>query len=901
MKDPKNVDKALPGSAQAQAAAYDALTDLPNRAMVLREGQRLLAEFQRTAMHLSLLLIGLDGLAPAGAAAVEPLSDAAIQEIVGYLKNSIRDMDFLGRAGDGVFVALVRHEDPRQIKAVAARLLHMLNEPLSSMGQPIAGAAVRARLGVATYPQDGTDMQALLAHARAAMHDARHAARGQPGMQESDASQGLDQGMGQAFADNEPNAARRASASKRSALYGAGVARSLASLTAALQPHVQAIVDDFYGLLSHMPGARNIINSLSPDELAHLKVKQQDNILMLCSPDLTQQQHEATALRLGRIHAMAGLDRAILADSHETLQSLILNYVDASWHARALAILYRRLLKELAWQLHAVQDLQQSHQRILHEINALSWGARSYLDLITQATEVLAQSEGILGCVLMRPDDAGLLMVEALAGDAVHDVFENVEAQQRAWLSAGEDPMKPGPTRRAWHTRQIERCLNYATDTSASHWAPLIRGTAIRSSVTLPLIISQARDPIALLALYANFPGGFSSREQRAFLVQVQSLLIFGINRLESWSGVTHTVPYFVRRRWHALLEGTGLEMHYQPVVELKTNRATKVEALARLRDGSRLLTPAQFFPALSSEDFFHLYVLGLNQVLKQRAQWRAQGLELDIAVNLPAAGLTDARYVEATDMALKIHACPPASLTLEVLETEELAPNVDLIEALGRYLNLGVMLAEDDLGSGYSSLSRLREIPFQIVKIDRSLIHQARQDAFNALRFVYQLTRLGHNLGKKVVVEGVEDEGMLRAIALLDTDYVQGYVVARPMPADALPDWLASSRGPLPACSDSARADNPMVKLACLLTWEEELHLLLEGTCPPKPTDDARLGDMRNLIMSMPIPDSGAVQAKSRLFASALDDGLRSMAYVQAREELIIMIFNACPDRPSV
>ncbi|WP_019938376.1 EAL domain-containing protein [Bordetella sp. FB-8] len=900
MKDQKNIDNALPGSAQAPAA-YDALTDLPNRAMVLREGQRLLAEFQRAATHLSLLLIGLDGLSSVGITLTDPLSDVAIQQVVGCLKNSFRDMDFLGRAGDRVFVALVRHEDPRHITAIAARIAHMLNEPFSGMGQNIPGGAVRARLGVATYPQNGADIQALLAHAQAAMRHAQNAGDGQPGLQGSDSSQGLDEGTGQVLTNIEPNAAGREPASKRSALYGGSVSRSLASLTATLRPHMDAIVDDFYGRLSQMPGAQDIINSLSQDELSHLKGKQKDNILMLCSPVLTEREHEATALRLGRMHAMTGLDRAILADSHETLQSIILDYVDASWHSRALSILYRRLLKELAWQLHAVQDLQQSHQRILQEINALSWNARSYLDLITQATDVLALSEGILGCVLMRPDDSGLLMLEALAGNAVHDVFESVQAQQKTWLWAGEDPTKPGPTHRAWHTRQIERCLNYATDASVAHWAPLIRGTAIRSSVTLPLVISQDRDPIALLALYAKFPGGFSSREQKAFLVQVQSLLVFGINRLESWSGVTHTVPYFVRRRWHALLEDTGLEMHYQPIVELKTNRTTKVEALARLRDGSRLLTPAQFFPALSMEDFFHLYVRGLNQALRQRVQWRAQGLELDIAVNLPAAGLTDARYVQATREALKTHACPPAALTLEVLETEELAPNVDLIEALGHYLNLGVMLAEDDLGSGYSSLSRLREIPFQIVKIDRSLIHQVRQDAFNALRFVYQLTRLGHNLGKKVVVEGVEDEGMLRAIALLDTDYVQGYVVARPMPADALPDWLASSRSPLPVCSDNVRADNPMVKLACLLTWEEELHLLLEGTCPPLPTDDARLCDMRNLIMSMPISDSGAVQAKNQLFANALDDGLRSMAYVQAREELIIMIFNACPDRPPV
>ena len=679
-------------------------------------------------------------------------------------------------------------------------------------------------------------------------------------------------------------------------LYGDYAARSLALLTEALEPHLDAIVDEFYGRLAQLPNARHLINCLSTDELLHLKSRQKDNLLLLCSPALTEQRHESTALRLGRIHALAGLNRATLADGHEILQAIILNYVDASWHAHALSVLYRRLLKELAWQLHAVQDLQHSYQRILQSINALSWSARSYIDLITQAMDLLAQSDGILGCAILRPDDEHMLMVEALAGETARDLYERVEAQQKTWLSLGEDPMKPGPTRRAWETRQIERCLNYATDVSVSLWTPLIQSTGIRSSITIPLVSSQSRNLIALLVIHSTFPGGFSSREQDAFLTQVQSLLIFGITRLESWNGLTHTVPYFVRRRWHALLDAAGLEMHYQPVVELRTGKTTKVEALARLRDGSQLLTPGQFFPALSSEDFLHLYARGLNQTLQQRAAWHAQGIELDVAVNLPAAGLQDTRYVEATARALKEHGCPPGSLTLEMLETEELAPNINLIEALDYYLRLGVTLAEDDLGSGYSSLSRLREIPFQVVKIDRSLIGRAGHDSFNALRFVYQLTRLGHNLGKKVVVEGVEDEGMLEAIALLGTDYVQGYVISKPMPASALQDWLASPRQ-LPGGRDASLPESPLVKLARLLIWEEELHLLLDSPYP-LPTNDARLRAIQDFIMSMPISADGALATKNELISSAFALGLRSLAYVQAREDLIIMIFNDPPGK---
>jgi EAL domain-containing protein (putative c-di-GMP-specific phosphodiesterase class I) len=263
--------------------------------------------------------------------------------------------------------------------------------------------------------------------------------------------------------------------------------------------------------------------------------------------------------------------------------------------------------------------------------------------------------------------------------------------------------------------------------------------------------------------------------------------------------------------------------MHYQPLMDLKTGRVTKVEVLARLRDGDRLLTPGEFFPALSSDDFLELYARGLMQALSQKNHWLRDGIDLNVSVNLPPSALSDNRYFEATQQALAEYGCAPDGLTLEILETDAFPLGVDVLRELTKFKTLGIKLAEDDLGSGHSSLNRLREVPFDLVKIDRKISNLAGQDASDVLRFIYQLIRLGHSLGKTVVVEGIEEAGMLEAVVILGADVAQGYTIAPPMPAEQVAKWLGSQ----PDLPDSRHPETPCGKLAERLIGEERLRLL--------------------------------------------------------------------------
>ncbi|HEY0295223.1 MAG TPA: EAL domain-containing protein, partial [Bordetella sp.] len=187
----------------------------------------------------------------------------------------------------------------------------------------------------------------------------------------------------------------------------------------------------------------------------------------------------------------------------------------------------------------------------------------------------------------------------------------------------------------------------------------------------------------------------------------------------------------------------------------------------------------------------------------------------------------------------------------------------------------LGVGLAEDDLGSGHSSLARLQQLPFDTIKIDRDIVGSAAQDPSQALRFIYQLTRLGHSLGKTVIVEGVEDLDMLEAIMVLGSDAVQGYVISRPMPAARLTDWLRQAQPPM-RLPMPGTVTSTLAKLAALLIWEERLHLML---------DDINTIQM-GLVPALPFNAEPALQGA--LANAALEHGLRSSQYQGARALLV-------------
>lgn len=242
-----------------------------------------------------------------------------------------------------------------------------------------------------------------------------------------------------------------------------------------------------------------------------------------------------------------------------------------------------------------------------------------------------------------------------------------------------------------------------------------------------------------------------------------------------------------------------GLEMFMQPAVDIDAGVVYLFESLARLRleDGS-LVPPAAFLPQLSAAETDRLFRLGLDQVLGHLAAWGGLGPSVKVSVNIAPSTLLDPGCPRFVEEALRRHAIAPERLVLELLETETV--DWDLLRwPLNQLVTLGVGLAMDDLGAGYSSLKRLSMLPFTAVKIDRDMLTGLRTSPLETLSLLATLVQVGRDFDLKVVAEGLEDLGTTEAVTILGARYCQGYYFARPMPAAEVPAWTADfeSRGP--------------------------------------------------------------------------------------------------------
>ncbi len=253
------------------------------------------------------------------------------------------------------------------------------------------------------------------------------------------------------------------------------------------------------------------------------------------------------------------------------------------------------------------------------------------------------------------------------------------------------------------------------------------------------------------------------------------------------------------------------LRLEYQPLAELRTGRVYAVEALVRWDHPRRgPVPPGDFIPqAVQTKTIWSLTEHLVGEAIAQVARWRAQGIDLAVTVNLPAPCLIDERLPGLlADMLMRAR-LPPARLGIEITEDSAIRDPQAAARALSRLRALGIeMLLLDDFGTGYSSLTRLRGLPVTGLKLDRGFLVDAAAHADYAL--IAAVAELAHDLGLRVVAEGVEDGATWTRMAALGCDAGQGYWLSRPLRPQALPAWLRSRRTallPEPAAGASVKA----------------------------------------------------------------------------------------------
>lgn len=234
------------------------------------------------------------------------------------------------------------------------------------------------------------------------------------------------------------------------------------------------------------------------------------------------------------------------------------------------------------------------------------------------------------------------------------------------------------------------------------------------------------------------------------------------------------------------------LQLYFQPKVDLVARETVGVEALVRWHHPVRgLIPPSEFIPFAEHTGSIRIVTRWvLREAIRQCGTWLARGLSLRMSLNISARDLVDAELPDAVDAELRRSKVPPGLVCLEITESALMEDPGQAQETVRRLHKLGVQLAIDDYGIGHSSLAYVKNLPVNELKIDRTFVmNLSSKNADKAI--VRSAVELGHNLGLRVVAEGVESERELQLLRELRCDLAQGYLISKPLPERDFDAWL--------------------------------------------------------------------------------------------------------------
>jgi diguanylate cyclase (GGDEF)-like protein len=246
-------------------------------------------------------------------------------------------------------------------------------------------------------------------------------------------------------------------------------------------------------------------------------------------------------------------------------------------------------------------------------------------------------------------------------------------------------------------------------------------------------------------------------------------------------------------------IERNEFRLHVQPKMKLDTGEVVGVESLVRwLHPVRGNVFPDEFIPFAEQTGFIRVLT---RWVLEQSAalcrEMAGQGIDLKVSVNLSTRDLLDQDLPAKFNDILQRHQVAPGSFCLEITESAIMDDPIRAQQTLERLHAMGVELSIDDFGTGYSSLAYLKRLPVDELKIDKSFVLNMENDIGDT-KIVRSTIDLGHNMGLRVVAEGIESEAVWRLLAALGCDQGQGYFMSRPIPGDKLVDWIRAWVPPL-------------------------------------------------------------------------------------------------------
>ena len=605
--------------------------------------------------------------------------------------------------------------------------------------------------------------------------------------------------------------------------YGAGVETLFEAIQPLLAPTTETFVQAFYQALSQAARITPVLERLGAQQFEELQRKQARYFKLLMTPTLSIAEHLDAARQVGRVHALVGVDLLWLIEAYSLYQNNVQQAMRA-WpvsqhdHDALMWAVARRLTLDLQAQAESYRQIEVDGAQTLIQLDQLALTAESLPDLLGEAMRILGSLDGLLGGLIARPDTNGRMHAEIASPGSIQAYVEAINSGAAPMFSTSpEDVSGRGPAGRAWRSGTVQWTDNYERDPSLNPWTKIGSKLGFRSNVAIPLM-DEAGQSMAILSLYSAWPGYFSTATRRAFVAHVQQVLSLAFLRFQN----RRAVPYQERQAYRRLLNMRRVEMLYQPIIELRQGHLRKVEALARLRgDDGTLIAPGRFLPAFGNVDLLSLFEQGLERVCDDLRNWKDHGLTTQVSINFPPQGMIDPAYQDILFRKLESACLEPRMLHLELLESEEIEDLARRDRFVARLREMGIKLSQDDLGSGHSTLLRMDSFPFDEVKIDQGFVRTALGKPQRGLEFIRHLTRLAHDLGTIVTIEGLEDAGLIEAAAILGADAGQGYGIARPMAAADLPAWHRS----FVFTVDPFHPRTALGALAGYLLWERQLE----------------------------------------------------------------------------
>ena len=247
-----------------------------------------------------------------------------------------------------------------------------------------------------------------------------------------------------------------------------------------------------------------------------------------------------------------------------------------------------------------------------------------------------------------------------------------------------------------------------------------------------------------------------------------------------------------IRDLRHAPNQGQLL-LHYQPKLDIRQGHVRQAEALLRWQHPQfGMVSPAEFIPLAERTGSIQLLTQWvIEEGIRQLCEWNRRGLYLQLSLNISADDLLGDELAHRVSALLRRYNLPAEQLLFEITESAVMREPEKALKVLHLLRDCGISLSVDDFGTGYSSLAHLKRLPVQELKIDQSFVRNLDETSEDAV-IVRSTIEMSHNLGLKVVAEGVEYAHSLRLLERWQCDTAQGYLISRPLSADAFEAWVA-------------------------------------------------------------------------------------------------------------